>query len=111
MRASIKSTVAGILTATGLALAPVGAATPASANTFHGGGGFQGGGFHGGGLHGGFAGGHFGGFGGRHFGAGFGRGYGGYGGYGGYRGYAGYGGYGGYPCNPYWVLVNPLMCL
>jgi hypothetical protein len=106
MRASIKTTLAGVLTATALAVATIGGAAPASAHMFHGGGGFG---------HG-FAGRGFGGFGhgfaGRGFGRGFGHGFAGRGyarGYGGYGGYGGY--YGGYYCDPYWLLINPLMCM
>ncbi len=94
MRASIKTTLAGVLTATALTVATIGGAAPASAHMFHGGGGF----------------GH--GFAGRGFGRGFGHGFAGRGyarGYGGYGGYGGY--YGGYYCDPYWLLINPLMCM
>lgn len=95
MRKSIKTALAGVLVAAGVAAMAVGVSTPSEAAFHHGGGG----GFHGGfGGHG-FAGrGGFRGFGGH----GFQRGNGGWGG-----GYAGYG----YGCYPFFPFVNPWMCL
>jgi hypothetical protein len=110
MRASIRTSLLRILSATALAVAAVGSTDPALAGMRMGGrGGFHGGGF--GGFHGGgFGGFHGGGFGGRGFaGRGFHHGF-------GFRdrrfGFAGFGGWGGYGyyCDPYWWSVNPWLC-